>query len=130
MKLLLDTHIFLWYITADARLPPEVRDAIRDADHPTFLSVASAWEIVVKNAIGKLPLPVPPEQFLPAERERHRISTLSIDESALVFLARLPALHSDPFDRIIIAQAMQHGFTLATTDVAVRRYPVSLFPNP
>jgi PIN domain nuclease of toxin-antitoxin system len=128
MMILLDTHVFLWYISADSQLPIEYRDAIRDPDNQVFLSAASVWEAVIKYALGKLPLPEAAAEYLPRQREAHRIASLPVEESALVHLARLPALHRDPFDRILIAQALQHGMKLATVDDAVRAYPVPLLP--
>jgi PIN domain nuclease of toxin-antitoxin system len=129
MRLLLDTHIFLWYITADPQLPAAFRDAIRDPANEVYLSVASVWEAVIKYALGKLPLPEAPAEYLPRQREAHRIATLPVEEGALVQLARLPPLHRDPFDRILIAQALQHGLKLVTVDDAVRAYPVPLLPT-
>ena len=126
MRLLLDTHIFLWYISADAKLPPVFRDAIRDPANEVYLSVASVWEAVIKHTLGKLPLPDAPAIHLPRQREAHRIQTLAIEEGALVRLAGLPALHRDPFDRMLIAQALQHSLMLATVDDAVRAYQVPL----
>ena len=130
MRLLLDTHVFLWYITGDGRLPAAVRDFIRYPANEVFLSVASIWECVIKHSIGKLPLPAPPADYLPDQRTAHKIVSLSIDEEAVTPLASLPSLHRDPFDRILIAQAMQHGLTLVTMDDAVRAYPVPLMPAP
>lgn len=124
MKVLLDTHVFLWYITADHQLPVTSRDAIRDPAHEVYLSAASVWEAVIKYALGKLPLPAPPAEYLPRQREAHRIATLPVEEAALVHLAGRPPLHRDPFDRILIAQALQRGMTLASVDDAVRAYPV------
>jgi PIN domain nuclease of toxin-antitoxin system len=129
VKLLLDTHIFLWYITADPRLPAAFRDAIRDPANQVFLSVGSVWEAVVKYSLGKLPLPAAPSDYLPRQREAHRIASLPIDEGALPYLAGLPALHRDPFDRILIAQTLQHGLTLVTVDDAVKVYPVPFLPT-
>jgi PIN domain nuclease of toxin-antitoxin system len=129
MKLLLDTHVFLWYISADPQLPVAFRDAIRDPANEVYLSVASVWEAVIKYALGKLPLPEAPAEYLPRQREAHRIATLPIEEAALAHLASLPPLHRDPFDRILIAQALQHGLTLVTVDDAVRDYPVPLLPT-
>ena len=106
MRLLLDTHVFLWYISADPRLPVAFRDAIRDPGNEVFLSVASVWEAVIKYALGKLPLPEPPAGYLPRQREAHQIATLPIEEAGLVHLAGLPPLHRDPFDRILVAQAL------------------------
>ena len=128
MRLLLDTHVFLWYISADPQLPVPFRDAIRDPANEVYLSVASVWEAVIEYALGKLPLPEAPSRYLPQQREAHRIETLPIEEAALAPLAGLPPLHRDPFDRILIAQAIQHGLTLVTVDDAVRAYPVALLP--
>ncbi len=129
MRLLLDTQVFLWYISADSRLPVTYRDAIRDPANDVYLSVASVWEAVIKYALGKLALPEPPAQYLPRERAAHQIATLVIEEPALVHLAQLPPRHRDPFDRIIIAQTLQHGMTLVTVDDVVRGYPVPLLPK-
>jgi PIN domain nuclease of toxin-antitoxin system len=129
MRLLLDTHVFLWYISADPQLPVAFRDAIRDPGNEVYLSVASVWEAVIKYALGKLPLPEAPAEYLPRQREAHRIATLPVEEAALAHLANLPPLHRDPFDRILIAQALQHGLRLVTVDDAVRAYPVLLLPT-
>ena len=126
MKLLLDSHIFLWYISADPRLPTAHHDAIRDPANEVYLSVASIWESVIKYALRKLPLPEAPAEYLPRQRDAHRIASLPIDEGALMHLARLAPLHRDPFDRILIAQSLEHSLTLVTTDQAVRAYPVPL----
>jgi len=129
MRLLLDTHVFLWYISADPQLPVVFRDAIRDPANTVYLSVASVWEAVIKHALGKLPLAEAPAEYLPRQREAHEIATLPIEEAALAHLAGLAPLHRDPFDRILIAQALQHGLTLVTVDDAVRAYPVPLLPS-
>jgi PIN domain nuclease of toxin-antitoxin system len=129
MRLLLDTHVFLSYISADPQLPVAFRDAIRDPANEVYLSVASVWEAVIKYALGKLPLPEAPAEYLPRQREAHRIATLPVEEVALAHLASLPPLHRDPFDRILIAQALQYGLKLVTVDDAVRGYPVPLLPT-
>ena len=128
MKLLLDTHVFPWYVTADLQLPVGFRAAIQDPANEVFLSTASVWEAVVKHGLGKLPLPAPPAEHLPRKRERRRIASLPIEEAALVHLAKLPLLHRDPFDRILIAQALQHDLTMLTVDAAVKGYPVKRLP--
>lgn len=130
MRLLLDTQVFLWYLSGDPRLPMAFRDAIRDPANQIFLSVASVWEAVIKYSLGKLPLPAPPAEYLPRQREAHGIASLPIDEGSLAHLASLPALHRDPFDRILVAQALQHGLTLVTVDDAVKAYSVALLPRP
>jgi len=102
MRLLLDTHIFLWFISAEGRLPDSIRDHIRNPDNEVYLSVISIWEAIIKNRIGRLPLPQPPEIYLSGQRERHLISSLALDEPSVIQLAKLPLLHRDPFDRILI----------------------------
>jgi PIN domain nuclease of toxin-antitoxin system len=124
MRLLLDTHVFLWYISADRQLPIIFRDAIRDPANEVYLSVASVWEAVIKWDLGKLPLPAAPAEYLPRQRAAHEISTLPIEEAALAHRASLPPLHRDPFDRIWVAQALQLGLRIVTVDQAVRAYPV------
>jgi PIN domain nuclease of toxin-antitoxin system len=124
MRLLIDTHVFLWYITADPRLPAPFLAAIREPTNEAYLSVASIWEAVIKHGSGKLPLPGPPAEYLPQQRDAHGIATLPIDEGAMTHLAGLPALHRDPFDRLLIAQALQHGLTIATVDADVAAYPI------
>ena len=126
---MLDTHVFLWYISADRQLPVAFGEAVRDSANEVYLSVASVWEAVIKYNLGKLLLPEAPSEYLPRQREAHRIATLPVEEAALTHLAGLPPLHRDPFDRILIAQALQHGLTLVTVDDAVRAYPVSLLPT-
>lgn len=128
MRLLLDTHIFLWYITADPKLPANSRAASQDLANEVYVSVASVWEAVIKYHLGKLPLPAPPADFLPRQREAHGIASLPINEGAMSYLAGLPPLHRDPFDRLLVAQALQHGLTLATVDPDIVTYPVPLLP--
>jgi len=127
MRLLLDTHVFLWFISGDARLPAGMRDSIRNTDNEVYLSVVSLWEAVVKHQLGKLPLPQTPETYLPFQRDRHQISSLPLDEPSVVRLAGLPPLHRDPFDRMLICQAIQHALTIATVDKAITQYPVATF---
>lgn len=124
MRLLLDTHIFLWFISRDARLSAAAQAHISDPQNDVYLSVASVWEAVIKHQLGKLPLPQPPEIYLPHQRQQHRIASLSLDETTIRFLPQLPSLHRDPFDRILICQALQHNLTILTVDVAITAYPV------
>ena len=126
MKILLDTHIFLWFISGDTKLSTNVRDAIRDLDNEVYLSTVSIWEAIVKYQLGKLPLPESPETYLSKQRELHQIGSLALDESSVVQLAKLPPLHRDPFDRMLICQALQNDLTIATVDSAVRAYSVSV----
>ena len=124
MRLLLDTHIFLWFISGDKRLPESMRDSIRDLNNEVYLSVVSLWEAIVKYQLGKLPLPKPPETYLPKQRELHQISSLPLDEASVSQLAKLPAIHRDPFDRMLICQAMKYELTIVTVDNVICEYPV------
>jgi PIN domain nuclease of toxin-antitoxin system len=117
---------FLWLISGDSQLSTHVRDTIRDPDNEVYLSAISVWEAIVKYQLGKLPLPEPPETYLPKQRDLHQIASLALDESSVMQLAKLPPLHRDPFDRMLICQALQNGLTIATVDSAVRAYPVSV----
>lgn len=126
MKILLDTHIFLWFISGDSRLSTDVREVIRTPDNEIYLSVVSVWESIVKYQLGKLPLPESPETYLPKQRNLHQIASLALDESSVAQLAKLPPLHRDPFDRMLICQAVKNGLIIATVDAAVRAYPISV----
>jgi PIN domain nuclease of toxin-antitoxin system len=125
MKLLLDTHIFLWFISGNTQLSNEVRDAIRNSDNEVYLSPISVWEVIVKYQLGKLPLPESPEIYLPKQREFHQIASLAFDEISVTQLAKLPPLHRDPFERMLVCQALQHELTIATVDSLVRTYLVN-----
>ena len=126
MKLLLDTHIFLWFISGDARLRWAWRKEIQDPRNEVFLSVVSLWEAIIKYQLGKLPLPQPPETYLPAQRARHLIADLPLDEISVTQLAQLLPLHRDPFDRVLICQAQAHGLLLVTADPLITAYPVAV----
>ena len=123
MRILLDTHIFLWLIDDDKRLSEQYRQAIQDPNNEKFLSVVSIWECVIKYQIGKLDFPSSPETYLPMERRKHLVKTLTVDENSIAQLIRLPLLHKDPFDRLIMAQALQHDLTIMTEDKLILAYP-------
>ncbi|WP_375470545.1 type II toxin-antitoxin system VapC family toxin [uncultured Nostoc sp.] len=126
MKLLLDTHIFLWFISGDQKLPIHLQNSIRDLNNDVNLSCVSVWEATVKYQLGKLPLPESPEIYLPKQRQQHLISSLNLDEESVAQLLKLPLLHRDPFDRMLICQALQHNLTIVTVDPAIRSYSVSV----
>jgi len=127
VKILLDTHIFLWFITEDSKLSNGIKTAIVSLQNQVYLSSVSIWECLIKYRIGKLSLPSPPEQYLIAQRQQHNILSLPLDEGSVQHLVTLPNLHRDPFDRMLICQAIEHGLTLVTVDKAVLCYPVALF---
>ena len=126
MRLLLDTHIFLWFISGDARLRVEWRDQISDPENDVYLSVISVWEVIIKHALGRLPLPSSPAGYIPTQRSRHQIDSLSLDEASVRHLSTLPSLHRDPFDRALVCQAIEHELTVVTVDDVFLGYPVSI----
>ena len=126
MRLLLDTHIFLWYISGSDRLPEVFKASIRDQGNEVLLSAAAIWECVIKHSLGKLLLPEPPAEYLPKQRAAHEIDSLPIVEGDMAVLARLPPHHRDPFDRLMVAQALHQRLTIVTVDPLVRTYEVPL----
>jgi PIN domain nuclease of toxin-antitoxin system len=124
VRILLDTCTFLWIVGGDPALSARAREVFVDPESEVYLSAASAWEIGVKHRLGKLPLPEPPESFVPAQREAHGIEALAVDDESALHVAKLPDLHRDPFDRMLIAQAIVGGLALVTPDEWVRQYPV------
>jgi PIN domain nuclease of toxin-antitoxin system len=126
LKLLLDTCTFLWAIEGGGELSPTAREVLVDPAHDVFLSAVSVWEITIKHGLGRLPLPEPPERYIPAQRTTRGITALPLDEDAVLQLPRLPALHRDPFDRVLVCQALAGGFTMVTPDPEIARYPVRI----
>jgi PIN domain nuclease of toxin-antitoxin system len=105
-------------------LPSAFRAAIQDQANEVYLSVASVWEAVIKHGLGKLPLPDPPASYFPSQRVAHGLASLPVDEGVMPFLANLPPLHRDPFDRLLIAQAIQHQLAIVTVDQDITAYSV------
>ena len=124
MRLLLDTCTFLWIAAGSDELSHAARDAYADPANEVFLSAVSAWEIAIKNTLGKLPLPDAPIRYIPAVRSRHGISPLALEEEATLQLPKLPGLHKDPFDRMLVCQAIAHGLDIVTPDPEIAQYPV------
>lgn len=124
MNILLDTVTFLWILEDSRELSATARAALKDKDNSLHLSAASAWEISVKHALGKLPLPQAPKHIISRQRAARGILELPISEAATFHLSALPALHRDPFDHIIICQAIEHGMVVLTPDPLIRAYPV------
>ena len=123
MKILLDTHIFIWLIDEDNRLDSLWREEIKNPQNQIFLSVASVWECVIKYQIGKLNFPQSPDIYLPQKRKEYLIKSLPINEESLSHLRQLPLLHKDPFDRLLISQSLQDDLTIMTEDNAILTYP-------
>ena len=123
MKLLLDTCAFLWIVADAPDLSRRARELFQAADNEVYLSAASAWEIAVKHGLGRLPLPDSSDRFVREMRDAHGIASLPLDEESALHASRLPALHGDPFDRILVSQAIVHGLTILTPDPLVTQYP-------
>jgi PIN domain nuclease of toxin-antitoxin system len=123
MRILLGTCAFPWFISGDPSLPEATKQAVQDPTNEVLLSVVSLWEITIKHALGKLPLPQTPDAYIPMQRKGHRIESLSLEESAVQRLAALPMIHRDPFDRMLVCQCQEHGLNLASSDTLFRQYP-------
>jgi PIN domain nuclease of toxin-antitoxin system len=124
VKLLLDTCTFLWLALGSPRLSAAVLPLLQDRGNEVFLSSASVWEISTKWQAGRLPLPQPPHQFIPRQRSLHLLTPLAIQEEDVLHLHRLPGLHRDPFDRILVCQAISQGLAILTPDPDISQYPV------
>lgn len=123
MRLLLDTHVFLWWLAGDRRLGAAELEAIREPENDVYLSAASVWEIVIKQSLGRLRTPEPAS----SAALRLGIEPLSISFEHAEATASLPPLHNDPFDRVLMAQARVESLTLVTHDPAIRSYPALTF---
>lgn len=124
MKILLDTCTFLWIASDAPELSMNARNLFCDPDNRVYLSSVSAWEIAVKYTLGKLPLPDKPSVFVPEQRELHYIGSLSLCERATFRLNELPQLHRDPFDRMLICQAIENDLIFLTPEPLIRQYSV------
>jgi PIN domain nuclease of toxin-antitoxin system len=115
-------------MSADSpELTGPVRQIILNPDNKIFLSAASSWEIGVKYALGKLPLPANPSVLIPSLRQSQGIPSLPITEADTLMVSKLPLLHRDPFDRILVAQALNESLTILTPDNDIGQYPVRVF---
>jgi PIN domain nuclease of toxin-antitoxin system len=123
VKLLLDTCTFLWFVAGSPEMSREARRLIADPGNEVFVSAVSAWEIAAKCARGRLQLSEPPARFVPAQRLAHGLEALPLDEESALHVARLAPLHRDPFDRMLVSQALVHGLTIVTPDELVTQYP-------
>jgi PIN domain nuclease of toxin-antitoxin system len=124
VKVLVDTCTFLWIASESPRLSKTAAAIFLDRNNERYLSAASAWEIGIKHALGRFPLPARPEVFVPKLREASGIVSLEIDEESALQAGKLPSLHADPIDRMLIAQAIVHGMTILTPDPEIEQYAV------
>jgi|SRR5438552_12625449 PIN domain nuclease of toxin-antitoxin system len=124
MKLLLDTVTFLRATLVPGELSGHAKELLRDADNERYLSIVSSWEIAVKYSLGRLVLTQSPYQFVLEHRAKLAADLLQLDEESVFHVTRLPHLHRDPFDRLLICQSIVHGMVLLTPDPAISRYPI------
>lgn len=124
MNFLLDTCTFLWFLIDDPVLPDTVKEEIRHPENQNYVSVISSWEVIIKQQNGRFWLSADPAQYMKEQRKNHRILPLPLEESCLTHLGRIPSIHRDPFDRILICQAIEHGLTILTPDPAITCYPI------
>ena len=125
MGYLIDTHIFLWFISGDNKLPKTLKQKIEDINTPCFISIASFWEITIKKQLGKLELKLSlKELFQYAERNNIEIVQIAYDH--LNQLSKLPNIHGDPFDRLMISQVISEKLILLSVDETLRNYKVNV----
>lgn len=124
MKVLLDTHTFLWWNTDDVRLSTRAREVIADGKNEIFVSAASAWEIAIKTKRGALILPDTPETYVASRLRQNRFQALPIQFSHALHVFNLPDYHWDPFDRLLISQSQLENLPLISADAEIRRYEV------
>ncbi|MEE3625187.1 type II toxin-antitoxin system VapC family toxin [Nitrospirillum sp. BR 11752] len=124
MRLLIDTHILIWWMSDDPALPVHVRAAIQDPASEVFVSAATIWEISIKRALGRLDFPLDDIQ---GELLKAGFKPLAIDIAHAARAGTLPAHHQDPFDRMLVAQAQLEGLTLVSVDAIIGRYAVPIF---
>ena len=126
MKLLADTQSYLWFVKGESRLPKRFRSVIENRDNQTFVSVCSLWEIAIKSSLKKLDLNGTFAELVEEQVEDYGFFLLPITPTHLIELERLPHHHRDPFDRLIIAQAIVEGLPVITTDPKFERYGIEL----
>ena len=126
MRLLLDTHIFIWWADEPEKLSPVALAALEDEANDLILSVVSVWEIQVKTQLGKLKLNQPLKELIESQQETNGLRILPVELSHVLMLDALPFHHKDPFDRLLIAQSIAEDMTLVTADDKFSAYPAKL----
>jgi PIN domain nuclease of toxin-antitoxin system len=124
MRVLLDTHAFLWWVTDDPGLPRRARKVIASASHDILFSLASCWELAIKLSLGKLRLAAPFEKFLPDQLARNGFRELPVTFRHVARVRQLPFHHRDPFDRMLAAQALEDDLAIVSGDPVFRAYGV------
>jgi len=125
MPYLLDAHTFLWFISGDEKLPTQIKTIVLNVNQPCYISIASFWEIAIKKQIGKLKIELKIEELF-SFANRNQIEIIQINEKHLITLLEMDVIHKDPFDRIIVSQAISENMTLISKDGALGGYPINL----
>ena len=126
MTLLIDTHCWLWWLTEPEKLSDTAVAILKNTDNTILFSAVSSWEIAIKYSLNKLPLPEPPDRFVPSRIEREGFATLPIHHAHALKTASLPHHHKDPFDRLLIAQSMVEAVPIMTADPTFDLYDVDV----
>jgi len=126
MKILLDTHAFLWWVVDDPRLSDTARTIIADGNNDLFFSAASGWEIGIKTGLGRLELPSNLNEYIVDQLEKNAMIVLPIQLSHALHVTQLPDHHKDPFDRMLIAQSQLENLSLLTRDPMIAKYNVNI----
>lgn len=126
MKLLLDTHAWLWLQASPDEFSPDTLSRLESPATELLLSAVSSWEIAIKYALGKLPLPVPPTEYVPSRMEASATTELTIEHRHTPRVSELPSHHGDPFDRLLVAQAQIESLPIVTADAKLRQYDVEI----
>ena len=125
MKILLDTHIFIWWDSEPKLLSDRARNLCEDSNNILILSVVSVWEMQIKRQLGKLSLRIPLEQIIEGQQQRNSIEILPVNLDHVLSLDKLPIIHKDPFDRLLIAQARAEDIQILTSDAVFAKYGVA-----
>jgi PIN domain nuclease of toxin-antitoxin system len=123
LRVLLDTHVFLWFHTDPERLGSHLQ-LLEDLDNELLVSTVVPWEIAIKHQAGRLDLPEPPEVYVPARMSAIKARSVPVEQTHALAVASLPPIHRDPFDRMLVAQARQLGAPIMTADPVISAYPV------
>lgn len=126
MRILLDTHVFLWWDSDPRKLSPRVNSLLSNPEHTIVLSVASAWEIQIKKQLGKLSLSIPLEELIASQQQINEIEILPVHLEHVLMLDNLPPHHKDPFDRIIISQAKVEDIVIVSADPVLAKYDIEI----